>query len=316
MLNRRHLRVKVLQVLYSFAQSENKDKLVFEKILLQQIEKVREMYLYMLQLLEEMAEYVETDALESAEKYVPSEIDLNPNRSLAQNKIIHLLQTNSEFIARLKSSKVSWQKDHDIVRSLFKTLKKKAEYETYGGNEVNNFDTDKDFLLYIFKKIIMKSVVVKQWFEEHDINWNSNEAVINSMVSKTIKSFTEESNSEHFLASVSANWEDDEEFIINLYRKTQENDVRFDEIIGKKTENWDIERIAMLDVILMKMALSEFLYFNGIPLKVTMNEYIDISKEYSTPKSNTFINGILDKILIDFNVNKEIRKTGRGLIGS
>ena len=314
MLNRRHLRVKVLQVLYSFAQSENKDKLVFEKILLQQIEKVREMYLYMLQLLEEMAEYVETDALESAEKYVPSEIDLNPNRSLAQNKIIHLLQTNSEFIARLKSSKVSWQKDHDIVRSLFKTLKKKAE--TYGANEVNNFDTDKDFLLYIFKKIIMKSVVVKQWFEEHDINWNSNEAVINSMVSKTIKSFTEESNSEHFLASVSANWEDDEEFIINLYRKTQENDVRFDEIIGKKTENWDIERIAMLDVILMKMALSEFLYFNGIPLKVTMNEYIDISKEYSTPKSNTFINGILDKILIDFNVNKEIRKTGRGLIGS
>ncbi len=314
MLNRRHLRVKVLQVLYSYAQSENKDKIVFERILFQHIDKVREMYLYMLQLLVEIAAYVETDALETAEKYVPSEKDLNPSKKLVENKIIKLLLENTEFISRLKSEKVNWQKDHDIIRSLFKILKNKTEYTAYGENQENSFKEDKDFLLFIFKKLIAKSVIVKQWFEEHDINWGSNEAVVNSMVIKTIKSFEENSAIDHALASVSSNWEDDKEFITNLFRKTLEHDERFDKIIGTKTENWDIERIAMLDVILMKMALTEFLYFNGIPLKVSMNEYIDISKEYSTPKSNTFINGILDKILFDFNENKEIRKTGRGLI--
>lgn len=313
MLNRRHLRVKVMQVLYAFQQAEVKDIHQHEKSLLKSVDQVFEMYISLLALINDVVQYAEIDAQDRANKHLPTEEDLNASLKLMDNLFIKLLLNNQEYLNAVKKYKVSWSFDPELARSLFMTLKASEEYKAYLQNPTQDLHSDKDIIKFIFKKIILKSTLAQQALEEKHLNWQVDQDVLQAMIAKTLKNFSSE-NEVSKLAEVSSNWSEDKEFIIDLFQKTIANDDAFQKMIATKTKNWEADRIAMLDVILMKMALAEMVYFTSIPVKVTINEYLEIAKEFSTPKSNSFINGILDKILDDLKAEGKIRKFGRGLM--
>jgi len=314
MLNRRHLRVKALQVLYSYQQSEVKEVLPFEKALLQSVDKVSEMYFWLLSLFIEVADYSIIDAGERANKYLPSEDDLNASVKLQNNLFISSLKQHSEYLAAVKKYKISWNFDPEVCKSIFISLKNSPEYSTFNNLPIHTIQLDKDIIKYIFKKLILKSPGIEQIFEEKFINWPVDKEVLQSLVAKTFKNFSSENPLENKLAQVCSNWDEDRPFILDLFKKVVAFESEYQEMIAHKTKNWDSERIAVMDTLLMRMAITELIHFSSIPIKVTMNEYIEIAKEFSTPKSNSFINGILDKILADLKTLGKVRKVGRGLV--
>ena len=314
MLNRRHLRVKVLQSLYAYHQSDVRDLKVHEKNLLQSIDKVFEMYIWMLSLISEVVGYAEIDATERANKHLPTADDLNADLKILTNRFVLSLNQNKDFLAALKKYKVSWTFEPELTKTLFTILKSSPEYTEYLQKTGDTIQTDKDIIKFIFKKVILKSSLADQVFEDKFIVWPVDRDVLQALIAKTFKNFSFDDYSKNVLAEVTGNWVEDRELIIELFKNTIRYDEEFQGLIGAKTQNWEPERIAMMDTLLMKMALAEFLKFNSIPVKVTINEYLEISKEFSTPKSNSFINGILDKILIELKAQNKIVKIGRGLI--
>jgi len=314
MLNRRHLRVKVLQSLYAYHQSEKKDIKAYEKSLIQSVDKVQEMYIWMLSLMNEVAQYADTDATVMSNKYLPTEADLKPNLKILGNTFIQSLNKNKEYLAGVKKYKIAWDFDPELTKSLFATLKVADEYKAYLEKTDDTIHSDKDIIKFIFKKVILKSSIAEQVFEDKFIYWPVDKDVLQALIAKTFKNFAYDEPEKNKLAEVVVNWDEDQEFIVHLFQQSARYDETFQEMITNKTQNWEPERIAMMDTLLMKMALTEFLYFPSIPVKVTINEYLEISKEFSTPKSNSFINGILDKILAELKADNKIKKTGRGLV--
>lgn len=314
MLNRRHLRVKVLQSLYAYCQSNSGDIKQHEKNLLQSIDKVYEMYIWMLSLISEVAGYAEMDAKERANKHLPTAEDLNADVKIMGNRFVTSLHQNNEFLAALKKYKVAWDFEPELVKSLFTVLKNAAEYKEYLQKTGDTIQTDKDIIKFIFKKVILKSSLAEQVFEDKFIYWPVDKDVLQALIAKTFKNFASDDPAQNKLAEVTGNWEEDRDFIVNLFEQSIRHNDEYQELIAHKTQNWEPERIAMMDTLLMKMAITEFINFASVPVKVTINEYLEISKEFSTPKSNSFINGILDKILYDLKLQNKINKTGRGLI--
>ncbi|MFI5161072.1 MAG: transcription antitermination factor NusB [Sphingobacteriales bacterium] len=314
MLNRRHLRVKVLQALYAYHQSDNKEVKQHEKNLLQSVEKVYEMYIWMLSLISEVVHYAEIDAEERKHKHLPTADDLVPKLKILQNRFILSLNKNDEYLAAVKKYKISWDFEPELAKSLFIILKSSPEYIEYLDKTDDTLHTDKDVIKFIFKKVILKSMLAEQVFEDKFLFWPVDRDVLQALIAKTFKNFSNDNPKLNKLAEVTGNWDEDREFIIELFQQSIRHDAKYQEMISKKTQNWEPERIAMMDTLLMKMAITEFINFTSIPVKVTINEYLEISKEFSTPKSNSFINGILDKILYELKADNTIRKVGRGLI--
>jgi len=314
MLNRRHLRVKVLQSLYAFHQTSAVNIKQQEKNLLQSIDEVYEMYIWMLSLISEVVGYAENDANERANKHLPTADDLNANLKILTNRFTISLNQNKEFLAGIKKYKVEWTFEPELVKTLFTNLKSAPEYQEYLEKTGDTIQTDKDIIKFIFKKVILKSSLADQVFEEKFIFWPVDKDVLQALIAKTFKNFSFDEPIKNKLAEVTGNWEEDKEFIVKLLETSVRYDKDYQELISAKTQNWEPERIAMMDTLLMKMAIAEFVNFASIPVKVTINEYLEISKEYSTPKSNSFINGILDKILFELKAEKKINKIGRGLI--
>jgi N utilization substance protein B len=314
MLNRRHLRVKVLQALYAYHQSDNKEIKQHEKSLLQSVDMVYEMYIWMLSLITEVVTYAEIDAEERKNKHLPTAEDLNPQLKILENRFITSLSQNQEYLSAIKKYKVLWTFEPELAKSLFTILKNAPEYADYLQKTDDTIQTDKDIIKFIFKKVILKSLLAEQVFEDMFIFWPVDKDVLQALIAKTFKNFSNDDPKLNKLAEVTGNWTEDREFIVNLFQQSIRHDVAYQEMIGKKTQNWEPERIAMMDTLLMKMAIVEFINFTSIPVKVTINEYLEISKEFSTPKSNSFINGILDKILYELKAENVIKKVGRGLI--
>jgi N utilization substance protein B len=314
MLNRRHLRVKVLQALYAYHQSDQKEIQAHEKLMLQSIDRVFEMYVWMLSLVNEVIQFSANDAAERANKHLPTAEDLNPNLKILENRFISSLLENKDYVNAVKRYKISWDFEPELAKSLFITLKASDDYNAYLERTEDSIHSDKDIIKFIFKKVILKSSLAEQVFEDKFISWQVDRDVLQALIAKTFKNFASDNYQENKLAEVTGNWTEDREFIIDLFEKTIRNDAQFQEMIGQKTQNWEPERIAMMDTLLMKMAICEFVNFPSVPVKVTINEYLEIAKEFSTPKSNSFINGILDKILFELKEENKIRKTGRGLI--
>lgn len=315
MLNRRHLRVKVLQTIYAYQQSDDKNVNSFEKALLKSVDQVYEMYIWVLALVTEVADYAIIDAEERANKYLPNENDLNANTRLANNTFIELLKLNEQFVELAKKYKVNAVFDAELTRNIFHILKQSPEYIAYLEADDRTLKVEKDIIKFIFKKIILRSPAIEQVFDEHFINWTTDKDVLQALLAKTLKNFNSEDAEQNQLAQLCPNWADDKAFIVDLFRLTVRHADEYQQYITGKTKNWEADRIALIDTLLMKMAIAELLNFSSIPVKVTINEYIEISKEFSTPKSNSFINGILDKILIELQKEGKIRKFGRGLIG-
>ena len=314
MLNRRHLRIKALQNIYAWHMTEKKDTVSSQKLLMESIDSVYEMYIRMLALLVDVTEYTAVDAIERANKHLPTAEDLNPNQKLLHNKFIEVLKKNPEYSALVNKYQVNWHADPDLVKSIFIKLKETKEYVAYLAEEGETLESSKEIIKFIFRKVLLKNQNIIQAFEDKFINWPVDSEVMKGMIAKTLKNFTNEDPFKNKLTPISADWPEDSAFVKDLFVHTLKNDSKYQELIGERTKNWESERIALMDTILMKMAICEMMNFTSIPVKVTINEYLELSKDYSTPKSNSFINGILDKILNDLKRTNSIKKIGRGLI--
>lgn len=316
MLNRRHLRVKAMQTLYAYSLSEDKNNLMgFQKSLLKSVEEVDEMYIWTLNLLDEVAEYVLIDVEGIANKWIPSDKDaVFSSTKLNSNTFIESLRQNRSYLEKVKRYKVDWNFDPEIVRSVFAQLKVSEPYLEYLQLEDRSIGAEKDIIKFIFKKIILKSPDIEQAFDQRFINWQVDKEVLQAMIAKTFKNFSNEVPSKNQLADLTPNWIEDRDFVVDLLNQSIRYGTAYQELIVGKTKNWESDRIALVDTLLIRMAITELLNFPTIPVKVTMNEYIELSKTFSTQKSSTFINGVLDKIYNELKEQGRIRKEGRGLL--
>lgn len=314
MLNRRHLRIKVLQALYAYFQSEEDNYNRTEKELMHAIDKIYELYLYLLLSFEELKSVEERRLEELKSKIRPTPSDLNPNKKFVENSLFRLLEENKSLRRIAEEHKINWLGDEnqEMFKKMMAQIREDEHYFSYMSLENNSFEEDLEFACTLFKNDIANSPLIYNFFEEKSIHWLDDIDLACSMVLKTIKSFSEAGPNE--ILPLYKDAEDEKEFVRILLRKTINNDKENLELIDDLTKNWDLDRIAKMDIILMKMAITELQEFSNIPKKVTLNEYIEISKFYSTPKSNGFINGILDKAIDRLEKDNKIVKIGRGLM--
>ena len=310
MLSRRQLRIKVLQALYAFFQSDKTDLAVAERELFRSIGKVYELYIYLLQLLIELADADQSHAGDLHLKYFPSEAEMQAKNRLSTISFIAKLSADPGFNAHVKKFGTSWQKNHELVRKLFMEINKSPEYLAFLGSEP---ESEKEFLCEVVKKFLVSSTSLVHHIDEENILWEDDFEFVCQMVIRTIRAYYEQNQFQ--LMSLYKDEADDMEFARELFVKTILHNKEYEGAISERTKNWEVDRIALMDILILKMALAELVSFPGIPVKVSINEYIDISKEYSTPKSKQFVNGIIDKLAADYKEQGKIVKTGRGLIG-
>lgn len=312
MLTRRHIRVKVMQSLYAYSQSENDNLNLEEKFLLKSMDEMYDLYLLMLDLFVEIKDHVEDYLEKSQQKHLPSEEDVDPNRKFVNNELIALLENNEALRAALDTRKLNnWKNDDEYVEILWAEIRKSEIFSKYMSTRTSTFKEDKDFVIAIFREIIAPNEKLYDYLEDRKITWIDDLPLVNTAIVKMLQKASpgkEQALTRLFKSS------DDKEYAIQLFRKTLLNDESLAAEMEGKTPNWDKERIADLDTILIKMAICEFLKFPSIPVKVTINEYLEIAKEYSTPKSSIFINGILDKLSKEYRENGKLNKMGRGLM--
>lgn len=316
MLNRRHLRIKVLQVLYAFFQTEDEDILKSEKLLLSSIDRMYDLYLYFLLTLEDVHQFSAQRIEDRLKKVRPSEEDLAPNRKFVNNPVINHLISNKDLRRKAEERKVNWVGvvENDIMKKLFLHIVESEVYLSYMAAEENSFELDRQFVADLFKKEIANFELIHDYFENKNIFWIDDIDLMCSMVLKTIKTVESSDDDKKPILALHKDEEDELTFVKTLIRKTFQMDEVNTQIIDELTKNWEIDRIAKMDIILLKMAITELKVLSSIPKKVTLNEYIEISKFYSTPKSQVFINGILDKAISLLEERGELKKTGRGLM--
>jgi transcription antitermination protein NusB len=314
MISRRIIRSKVLQILYAFFTSPESSINATEKELFFSLQKTYDLYHYLMSLVIEIEEFAEERIDLGKRKYRPSDSDLAPNLRFVNNQLIAQLKLNSSLNKYLQSSKLSWSNDGDLIRKLYFLLTEQDFFKSYMESPQNSYADDRDVVEDILKYVILGNENVELLLEEQSIYWNDDIDFVVSMILKTFKKFKEHSDEEQALLPMYKD-EEDFQFAKNLYRKAVLNHKENEQLIKQHTVNWDIERIAFIDNLILELALTEFLYFPSIPTKVTLNEYIELSKYYSTEKSRNFINGILDKALKDLKKIDKIQKAGRGLIG-
>lgn len=314
MISRRLLRIKVLQVLYAYYTAEHKDLAISEKELHFSINKSYELYNYLLLLIRDIVLYAESRMEIAANKRIPTSDDLNPNRRFVNNRLVKQLAGNVQLNKYINNNHISWVKYPELIKELYGLIIESPEYDEFMALNDGGYTDDKKFISKIYSDIILPNESFSQVLEEQSIYWNDDLEFVISMVLKTIKKFSESDLHEKELLELYKNKEDSD-FVIELFRKSIIKRKNCLELIESTASNWDLERIAFMDILIMQLAITELIEFPGIPTKVTLNEYLDISKFYSTEKSNNFINGVLDKIMAHLKQKEMIRKTGRGLIG-
>jgi N utilization substance protein B len=314
MISRRLLRIKVLQVLYAYYTAEHKDLNTSEKELNFSINKAYELYNYLLLLMRDIVLYAESRIEIATNKRIPTFEDLHPNLRFVNNKLICQFTDNTQLNKYISNNRISWVKYPELIKELYGIIIDSPEYSDFMALTDGGYAEDKKFVSKIYSDIILPNESFCQVLEEQSIYWNDDLEYVISMVLKTIKKFSETDGPEKSLLELYKNKED-RDFVVDLFRKCVVKRKDCLELIESTASNWDLERIAFMDILIMQLAITELIEFPSIPTKVTLNEYLDISKYYSTEKSNNFINGVLDKILAHLKEKEMIRKTGRGLIG-
>jgi transcription antitermination protein NusB len=300
--------------LYAYYSSEEKSINNHEKELFFCLKKTYDLYHYLLLLVVEIADFAERRIETNKAKLRPTQEELNPNTKFADNKFIERLRNNKKFRLYIEQSKLSWANNPGLIKELYAWLCESDFYIEYMADGDFSFGNDRRLVERMLNKIILVSEELWDVLEEQSIYWNDDMEFCVSMATKTLKKFNENSKDEMPLLPMFKD-EDDRLFARDLFRKSIVNHTELRQLIDDHSKNWDLERIAFVDILIMQLALAEFLYFPSIPTKVTLNEYIELSKFYSTEKSRNFINGILDKALRDLKEEGKIAKQGRGLIG-
>ncbi len=318
MLSRRHLRIKVLQLIYAFCQSDNDNLDLGEKQLLKSIEKLYEQYIYILTFLTGIFEFAQKRIEEAKKKFLPTEDDLNPNTKFIDNKFIKQISDNKSLQKNIDRYKINWNDEEGMIRNIYQEIKNSKEYRLYIESDSDSYNEDKEIVIKILKKFISEYSRLELYFEDRNIYWASDYFIAIWMAIKTVKLFDESWDDDKPLPSALKSGEsednEDKDFIILLFRKTILNRTEYEKMIKERAMNWELERIATMDKLILIIAIAELLEFSSIPVKVTLNEYIELAKLFSTHKSRIFINGILDKIISDLQRENKIVKKGRGLM--
>ena len=314
MISRRLLRVKILQVLFAYFKSENDSLNNVEKELLHSINKAYDLYHLLLLLPVELADFAENKIQVAKQKLMPTQEDLNPNTKFIDNKIIKILRENEALQGYIAKHKLGWGLYPEISKNLYTNLSNSEYFKQYLDADLNSFTEDKNLVINILSRELEDFEDLYQLLEEQSIYWNDDLEFMLSMVVKTLKKFKEDQPLDAPLFPMYRS-DDDEDYAKRLLRKVILNHAENVKLIEEYTKNWEVDRIASMDILIMELALTEIKEFPSIPIKVSFNEYIEIAKYYSTDQSSTFINGVLDKIIISLRKKNAVVKQGRGLIG-
>ena len=314
MLNRRYIRAKVLQSVYAMIQSNNDNLEKEEQFLWMRMDELQDLYMLTLHLLADLRDRESKLLKLKAKRHLASKEDKVPNTKFINNPILLALSHSEQLSNYIKDRKLNyWELHGQISERLLEKIKKSTFYKKYMSNDASTFEDDKDVIKRIFKNIIAPSNKLYDFVTDLRIGWVDDYPIVNTAILQVFNGLEEEFETYKFFPRVFKN-EEDKEFTKLLFRKTVLNSKELSAAFEEKTPNWDKERLAEVDKVLLMMAIAEFLYFPSIPAKVSMNEYIELSKLYSTPKSKVFINGVLDKILKEYKESGKLQKIGRGLL--
>lgn len=314
MISRRLLRIKTLQILFAFFRGEGDSLSKAQSELTHSNRKAYDLYHYLFLLLLELRDYAEKRIEIARQKHMPTHEDLHPNTRFIDNSILSIISDNEHLRSYLSTHKLSWVNYPELVKKLYQKVTASDYYTQYMEATTSSFIDDKQLIVNILSKELNNFEDFMQCLEEQSIYWVDDVDFMIGMVVKTLKKFKENQDPSAPLLPMFKN-ADDEDFANKLLRKVILNHSENIKVIDKFTRNWDVERIASMDILIMEMAICEILEFPSVPVKVSFNEYIEISKYYSTDQSSTFINGVLDKIIESFRADNHINKQGRGLLG-
>lgn len=312
MLNRRFLRIKVFQALYGIAHEENVSLAISKKQLFSNLEKTYELYLFILSFPSEFLHFIEQELELQNSKYFPTEQLIQGLQAIKNNQVIQLLHTNSELQENAKKVKGRWQDSLEFSRKIYQEIRTQEFFNEYTTKAHPSFTDSKQFLLTLFEFLFADSENFNNYVEEIFYNWEDDQVIVLSTIQKMLNAF--KNGQIQLLIEAHKDEDEDLKFMRDLFDLTLQHQQTFNEMINAKTQNWEQDRIAMVDILLMRMALCELLYFPYIPVKVSINEYLELAKLYSTPNSHGFINGVLDKIQLQLKAENKISKQGRGLV--
>ncbi len=314
MLTRRHIRVKVMQCIYALIQSKDDSLEKQEKFLKVSIENMYVLYLLILSLLAELHRMAEKHAKHATTKYLATEEDDYPNQEkFVNNRLLLQISKNESLQKELSKRKLNnWYLNEEYVKIIYKEVIASDIYKNYMNDGKDDYENDREVVLQLYKNIVAPNEKIYEYFEDDKLTWVDDIPIVNTFLMKRLRKANAKSADNFFLPALLKDQED-MVFAKNLLTKTLLNDAKWEKEIEGKTPNWDNDRIAEIDSIILKMAICELLNFSSIPEKVTLNEYLEIAKEYSTPKSSIFINGVLDKLAKEYKSEGKLQKIGRGL---
>ncbi len=318
MFNRRYLRVKTMQAVYEAFISEDLNIASGEKNLIQAIDNLKVLSAYQLAVLPQLIKVAEEKIEDSRNKMLPTKEDLNPNKKFSRNLVIQKIAQNQYYQKLVSDNKINFHDELDLFKQIYQRLLDWDLYKKYMENRFNSFEEDRSFIMSFYDAIYFQNDDLSSTIEEHNIHWLNDFYDASALTIKCIRQISEDSDDFNTLPGFekdSDEYDDDINFVRSLYRSTIKNSLEFEQMITPRLQNWDTDRVAYMDMILLKMAIAEFIDCPSVPIKVTINEYIELSKDYSTPKSKIFINGLLDKLANELKEAGKIKKVGRGLIG-
>ncbi len=304
MINRVLIRLKVIQIVYAYYQNGNKNLDAAEKELLFSISKAYDLYNYLLLLMVAITDYAAKRIEKKRSHKILTEEDKNPNMRFVENAFIAQLQANKMLNDYADEKKRSWNDQADFVKSLFEKIEDSNIYKAYMVADATDYDADRELWRKLYKTFIQNNAELDDLLEDMSLYWNDDKDIVDTFVLKTINRFDPANGADQPLLPEFKD-EDDRDFATKLLRYTILNSETYRKLISDNTRNWDLNRVAFMDVVVMQTALAEILSFPNIPVSVSLNEYVDVAKTYSTPKSGAFVNGTLDGIV------KVLKKSGK-----
>ncbi|MBK6342984.1 MAG: transcription antitermination protein NusB [Flavobacteriales bacterium] len=316
MLNRRYLRIKVYQALYAYGQGEHASTAAVEKELHQGIDRTHDLYLALLLAFGELRHVAELRMEDRKKKHLPTAADLDPSRRFVEHVIVRDIAQSERLRLECEKRRVSWVGHMELFTALFKAMEESDAYKAYMAETAPSFTKDRAFAVELLSEQIANSESIQDVFEGRSIYWLEDLDLAAGLVKRVLEQWRVADGGDQCLNGLTHDPVEERAFVNDLFRQSIVLDSEHEALIAAKASNWDTDRIAYTDMILMKMALTEARIFDQIPVKVTLNEYIEIAKAYSTPKSKLFINGVLDKLFAEMKADGRIRKVGRGLLES
>jgi N utilization substance protein B len=296
MINRVLIRLKIVQIVYAYYQNGGKNLDTAEKELFFSLSKAYDMYNYLLLLMVEITKQAQRKQSAAKSKLLPTAEELYPNTKFVDNRFIAQLEVNKQLLEFSETQKKTWENESEFVKSLCEKIMDSDIYKEYMASETSSYEEDRELWRKLYKRIIFNNEELDQVLEDQSLYWNDDKEIVDTFVLKTIKRFEEENGAKQDLLPEFKD-EEDQDFARRLFRRTILNADYYRHLISENTRNWDLDRVALMDIIIMQIALAEILSFPNIPVSVTLNEYVEIAKLYSTPKSGSFINGTLDGIV-------------------